>query len=166
MMLAKITTRPRAISRIVAPMASLCRLNRRQASCLVVRTLSSTAAVTAPAVPAPGSRTATGPPAEPPASSRITDPRVQEGVRDVGHQVEQDHERNCDHDPGKYLRVVAVRERGDEKLAHPGPLEDLLGDDQASGERPHVDGQDRKSTRLNSSHVEISYAVFCLKKKK
>src|SRR5690349_23629261 len=27
-------------------------------------------------------------------------------------------------------------------------------------------GPDRKSTRLNSSHVEISYAVFCLKKKK
>src|SRR5690349_12009410 len=27
-------------------------------------------------------------------------------------------------------------------------------------------GSDRKSTRLNSSHVEISYAVFCLKKKK
>src|SRR5690625_7050708 len=26
--------------------------------------------------------------------------------------------------------------------------------------------QDRKSTRLNSSHVAISYAVFCLKKKK
>src|SRR5690349_24020398 len=28
------------------------------------------------------------------------------------------------------------------------------------------DPADRKSTRLNSSHVEISYAVFCLKKKK
>src|SRR5690606_41939972 len=27
-------------------------------------------------------------------------------------------------------------------------------------------GADRKSTRLNSSHVKISYAVFCLKKKK
>src|SRR2546426_2004021 len=27
-------------------------------------------------------------------------------------------------------------------------------------------GQDRKSTRLNSSHLVISYAVFCLKKKK
>src|SRR5207249_11831053 len=27
------------------------------------------------------------------------------------------------------------------------------------------DSQDRKSTRLNSSHVSISYAVFCLKKK-
>src|SRR5690349_22667445 len=31
----------------------------------------------------------------------------------------------------------------------------------------HVEPEiDRKSTRLNSSHVEISYAVFCLKKKK
>src|SRR5438874_2598397 len=29
-----------------------------------------------------------------------------------------------------------------------------------------VSERDRKSTRLNSSHVEISYAVFCLKKKK
>src|SRR5690606_41194372 len=27
------------------------------------------------------------------------------------------------------------------------------------------EGRDRKSTRLNSSHVKISYAVFCLKKK-
>src|SRR5439155_8932102 len=30
----------------------------------------------------------------------------------------------------------------------------------------HLDVSDRKSTRLNSSHVAISYAVFCLKKKK
>src|SRR5207249_7321425 len=30
---------------------------------------------------------------------------------------------------------------------------------------PAVAGGDRKSTRLNSSHVSISYAVFCLKKK-
>src|SRR5215510_3714246 len=29
-----------------------------------------------------------------------------------------------------------------------------------------ANGEDRKSTRLNSSHVAISYAVFCLKKKK
>src|SRR5690349_23534862 len=33
----------------------------------------------------------------------------------------------------------------------------------ALGRAHHLD---RKSTRLNSSHVEISYAVFCLKKKK
>src|SRR5205809_958745 len=32
--------------------------------------------------------------------------------------------------------------------------------------RPYHTGQDRKSTRLNSSHGYISYAVFCLKKKK
>src|SRR3712207_6907265 len=32
--------------------------------------------------------------------------------------------------------------------------------------RPHAEDQDRKSTRLNSSHANISYAVFCLKKKK
>src|SRR3712207_6938154 len=30
----------------------------------------------------------------------------------------------------------------------------------------HAEGLDRKSTRLNSSHANISYAVFCLKKKK
>src|SRR5260221_9625133 len=29
-----------------------------------------------------------------------------------------------------------------------------------------IDAQDRKSTRLNSSHTAISYAVFCLKKKR
>src|SRR5690606_40094091 len=34
-----------------------------------------------------------------------------------------------------------------------------------SGSRHHLADLDRKSTRLNSSHVKISYAVFCLKKK-
>src|SRR5438034_2899377 len=41
--------------------------------------------------------------------------------------------------------------------------------DDAAGEMPHGSGElgiDRKSTRLNSSHTVISYAVFCLKKKK
>src|SRR5256885_12805838 len=33
-------------------------------------------------------------------------------------------------------------------------------------DRPRRGRQDRKSTRLNSSHLVISYAVFCLKKKK
>src|SRR3712207_9008892 len=34
-------------------------------------------------------------------------------------------------------------------------------------EQPHpLASEDRKSTRLNSSHANISYAVFCLKKKK
>src|SRR3712207_8021456 len=55
------------------------------------------------------------------------------------------------------LRVGAVR----------GPAVDvddpLLGDDVRLGV---LDEADRKSTRLNSSHANISYAVFCLKKKK
>src|SRR5262245_61406342 len=34
------------------------------------------------------------------------------------------------------------------------------------GSDAHDQGPDRKSTRLNSSHLGISYAVFCLKKKK
>src|SRR5439155_25453895 len=38
-------------------------------------------------------------------------------------------------------------------------------DDRLPGGREDQRGGDRKSTRLNSSHVAISYAVFCLKKK-
>src|SRR2546430_7239293 len=39
--------------------------------------------------------------------------------------------------------------------------------DRQTGERAHRFAyRDRKSTRLNSSHSQISYAVFCLKKKK
>src|SRR5262245_63816804 len=36
----------------------------------------------------------------------------------------------------------------------------------SSGAEPLTNRRDRKSTRLNSSHLGISYAVFCLKKKK
>src|SRR5690554_7386418 len=43
-------------------------------------------------------------------------------------------------------------------------LEDILHD--RAKQLVIVFGVDRKSTRLNSSHVRISYAVFCLKKKK
>src|SRR5688572_31959006 len=56
------------------------------------------------------------------------------------------------------------------------PLIDAPHDDAAVGEMAgdrvevsvlvHLDDEDRKSTRLNSSHSQISYAVFCLKKKK
>src|SRR5439155_7084629 len=67
-------------------------------------------------------------------------------------------------------RPLRVRVRGRQDSA-PGP-EPPRG---RRGERRHVGGgdrggrrrdRDRKSTRLNSSHVAISYAVFCLKKKK
>src|SRR3712207_8422771 len=48
------------------------------------------------------------------------------------------------------------------------PVPDGQGPD-PGGDRGHRGGRghvDRKSTRLNSSHANISYAVFCLKKKK
>src|SRR5437870_8059700 len=41
-----------------------------------------------------------------------------------------------------------------------------IGGRTAACERKARNSTDRKSTRLNSSHVAISYAVFCLKKKK
>src|SRR3989449_3276371 len=58
--------------------------------------------------------------------------------------------------------AAAARRRG-ERSAGPGPAGVCF-------DRPRYLGaarrQDRKSTRLNSSHGYISYAVFCLKKKK
>src|SRR2546426_9115848 len=45
----------------------------------------------------------------------------------------------------------------------PGPDEGFLSERLDRG--PNIPGLDRKSTRLNSSHLVISYAVFCLKKK-
>src|SRR5688572_32667072 len=61
------------------------------------------------------------------------------------------------------------RQRGDEGRQHPEADQQGHG---GIGNQVHlqpselVDVEDRKSTRLNSSHSQISYAVFCLKKKK
>src|SRR5690349_23165443 len=46
------------------------------------------------------------------------------------------------------------------------PISDRWADISPLRNGPKARISDRKSTRLNSSHVEISYAVFCLKKKK
>src|SRR5690606_41457181 len=65
--------------------------------------------------------------------------------------------------------VVGDEEHGvPDRLDHPAPRG---GDDVPRGRLEALDEggelvRDRKSTRLNSSHVKISYAVFCLKKKK
>src|SRR5258707_14903385 len=59
------------------------------------------------------------------------------------------------------LGAAIVVEAAAGLLAEPTGL-DILHQQRA---RP-VFGVDRKSTRLNSSHANISYAVFCLKKKK
>src|SRR5207249_11263832 len=49
------------------------------------------------------------------------------------------------------------------KVARAGGFGPVIGD---TGSANDIGRTDRKSTRLNSSHVSISYAVFCLKKKK
>src|SRR5436305_7666041 len=54
-----------------------------------------------------------------------------------------------------------LAERG---LAHAGRTDEAQ--DRRLAVRRELAHRDRKSTRLNSSHVRISYAVFCLKKKK
>src|SRR2546430_12437026 len=52
-----------------------------------------------------------------------------------------------------------------DELMHNAKIEKLL-DKPPSGPPAGGLSRDRKSTRLNSSHSQISYAVFCLKKKK
>src|SRR2546422_6553567 len=60
------------------------------------------------------------------------------------------------------LTIVAVLAGQDEEAPVPHPLEDHPYGRSSRG----CGTGDRKSTRLNSSHGYISYAVFCLKKKK
>src|SRR5256885_3368854 len=51
----------------------------------------------------------------------------------------------------------------------PDDAKEPVGSDRSSSchpQSPYLPASDRKSTRLNSSHLVISYAVFCLKKKK
>src|SRR5690625_6905254 len=68
------------------------------------------------------------------------------------------------HTPPRPLRVQAMERKRFGRLAY-----ERLSFDHDPQLPPtlQVDrlGEDRKSTRLNSSHVAISYAVFCLKKK-
>src|SRR2546421_7968921 len=59
--------------------------------------------------------------------------------------------------------LAALLRFGREPQPH---LPQQLAPRQAEAVAPADPHQDRKSTRLNSSHDQISYAVFCLKKKK
>src|SRR6266496_5874994 len=79
----------------------------------------------------------------------LPEPPPQEGRGEDGRQ----------HDHGHHGRELARAEHRD--AVHP------QGQRHAGEDEPDLAArdQDRKSTRLNSSHVEISYAVFCLKKK-
>src|SRR3712207_6969113 len=68
-------------------------------------------------------------------------------------------------------RVAERLSAGDHRdLVHRVGVLEVVGDDRVAhlverGDLALLLAQDRKSTRLNSSHANISYAVFCLKKK-
>src|SRR5690554_7616023 len=67
--------------------------------------------------------------------------------------------------------AVAVPEDADDRPWRSAALRETIEEvgvaitDPPLAEPLRAEGADRKSTRLNSSHVRISYAVFCLKKK-
>src|SRR5688572_32236342 len=64
---------------------------------------------------------------------------------------------------GRPVRVAHVGGRDLEAV--PAALHVVEDDVAGDRHQPRADVADRKSTRLNSSHSQISYAVFCLKKK-
>src|SRR5688500_19105259 len=73
-------------------------------------------------------------------------------------------QRHAEHLPGRLGRFVGILgELHTTALAAPAGVDLGLDDDPPAELLRRLD---RKSTRLNSSHLVISYAVFCLKKKK
>src|SRR5690606_40505819 len=73
------------------------------------------------------------------------------GVQDHRHAVGQN--------------AVGDGNGGMARMHHPQEEEQKPEGGSEDGTTGREQGADRKSTRLNSSHVKISYAVFCLKKK-
>src|SRR5207244_10724496 len=78
------------------------------------------------------------------------------------HHVRDGHGRGLlDHATGRHLRAAHPARVAQRPRAHVA-----LDGVQVLDDHPALTRTDRKSTRLNSSHQIISYAVFCLKKKK
>src|SRR5688572_31533781 len=87
---------------------------------------------------------------------------------------------NCKHDALRDLHSFPTRRssdlghgmlkvwmsHGDEVTEMPAGFKLMASTDACPIAAMADESQDRKSTRLNSSHSQISYAVFCLKKKK
>src|SRR3712207_7022180 len=73
------------------------------------------------------------------------------------------HRRNGEF-PGK-VGLAADHERIIDAIGVPNHDDGVQQSECAEPEHDIAEDRDRKSTRLNSSHANISYAVFCLKKK-
>src|SRR3989449_10133678 len=111
----------------------------------------------------------------PPRGEEVVDhARAEHPGRQAGQDAEAEGHREAAYGAAAELKQDEPRaEGGDVRVADrvPGPL--VAGLDRRARGLPQAqlladaleDEQDRKSTRLNSSHGYISYAVFCLKKK-
>src|SRR5699024_12068480 len=87
--------------------------------------------------------------------------KMAEAMRDALIEVDPEHEKEYQKRANEYLnRLEEIAQEYEEKISDI-PKEDRV---LVTSERA-FQYLDRKSTRLNSSHVSISYAVFCLKKK-
>src|SRR5256885_9000622 len=84
----------------------------------------------------------------------------------VGGALADDVERLQQRHAGLHHRRELPREQREILFGDPAAAADLLLLDLLHQDALPPQGGDRKSTRLNSSHLVISYAVFCLKKKK
>src|SRR5690606_40664834 len=86
--------------------------------------------------------------------------RVRDAERDLIYNEYKDRK-------GQLIRGIIRRfEKGHNVIVDLGRTEGVLPyREQTPRETYRPGDRDRKSTRLNSSHVKISYAVFCLKKK-
>src|SRR5690349_23604373 len=88
-------------------------------------------------------------------------------VTNIYEQLERDEaKRNRPYRDSVGKLTIGVGHNLDDKPISDRAVRVILEDDVADARRDLQTALDRKSTRLNSSHVEISYAVFCLKKKK
>src|SRR5690242_21216366 len=76
--------------------------------------------------------------------------------RNVERLWQSDNRSSRRHDPYQ-CADAKIRQEDTEQAAHTGKKQTL-------GQHLTHQAKDRKSTRLNSSHMSISYAVFCLKK--
>src|SRR5207249_6558445 len=112
------------------------------------------------------------------ASARRRELLAQIGVPHVVSAAHLDEALRCGERAADYVvrmaraKALAVRERG-VRLPVLAADTTVVLDEIVCGKPADeaeslamLERQDRKSTRLNSSHVSISYAVFCLKKKK
>src|SRR3712207_8242860 len=93
----------------------------------------------------------------PPRSTLFPYTTLFRSVGDLGDLLVEDEVADLDHQAALAALLHHERQLGDDDR--------LLAVRQRLGVRARAD-PDRKSTRLNSSQANISYAVFCLKKKK